>query len=941
MPTFSRIYALSDNPGGDVRYSIDNGVSWSLANAPSGTALVDIAVNPYDPMSVLVAGEDGIYISQDGCSTWTLATGSYSSTATGANFKRIHFVDGFTVFAISDINIVQSTDGGLTFGVVSTTAALYPANLGQCIYFANSAVGFAGIGDKYFITSDGGATWTAANGDLPLASGDTIYGIAASSDLNYILITSEARVWQSTDFGVTNTSVQVLTGTVGYQNVIFYLDTYTFFVLDSAGGNIYKTTDGGSSWTPFLGVFTPGGSAGDPVKFFMKNSSEGFYTPNSNGVFYSSNGGSTLNSVQAGKYWSITGIQFDCGTCPEGFTLVDGICEAVEYSEPTYTGSLLEVTDGNVNAFYGMLGLNLMPDITNLVLPIKGYGATNLVYNFKQNGGAGPIVPGIPGYAPTAYSLLSPVHSTLWGTNSPGCSTGSAGGRLNLTSVWADGIAVEEEVSFTFCINLEQSKQYLIGLAGDNKVKFYVDNNLYVDFDTPPFPTGAGITVSFNYWHVFPVTLSAGNHTIKVSGINLAGPAGFGAEIYDIDLATFQSLLCTPAGTFPSCGNTPADLEPYIVFSTKDLPGTHGNPGQTFVPDPNDPGEYVCADGSTITFCSGTAKCETTIYAPYFPCCFKLRDCQEVQDAIYTNTPLDAYLGKIIEIAEFPNVCWQLEITEDYCFDAITVTVVKEYDDCLSCIPSYKLYNCQDEEQVFYTTQSEFENYTNPSQIVTLQEYPQACWIVGVNNDDIFTPETLTVVEAYPSCAECVPVYYELTNCEDESIIYANPQDDLLDNNNLVVKIDIEDVATCYSVKKIIGWYEPLVDVTVLSGGYKDCSCCEPSPAPEPTVFTRTTQKPVKQFYHITDTNCEINTNVKFAINYYRLFNTIKNGIQNSCEGVDFDRLWIEKELSDYSRINPPGLCTVPVVVVPEECPLTPTVTCDIPTDVSGTGNLT
>ena len=84
-----------------------------------------------------------------------------------------------------------------------------------------------------------------------------------------------------------------------------------------------------------------------------------------------------------------------------------------------------------------------------------------------------------------------------------------------------------------------------------------------------------------------------------------------------------------------------------------------------------------------------------------------------------------------------------------------------------------------------------------------------------------------------------------------------------------------------------------------------------------------------------------INTNVKFAINYYRLFNTIKNGIQNSCEGVDFDRLWIEKELSDYSRINPPGLCTVPVVVVPEECPLTPTVTCDIPTDVSGTGNLT
>ncbi len=205
MPTFSRIYTLSDNPGGDVRYSTDNGLSWNLVNAPSGTSLVDIAVNPYDPMSVLVAGADGIYISQDGGTTWALATGSYSTTATGANFKRIHFVDGFTVFAISDTNIVESSDGGLTFGVVTTTAALYPANLGNCIYFANPSVGFAGIGDMYFITTDGGATWTAANGGLPLAAGDTIYGIAASSDLNYILITSQARVWQSTDFGVTNT----------------------------------------------------------------------------------------------------------------------------------------------------------------------------------------------------------------------------------------------------------------------------------------------------------------------------------------------------------------------------------------------------------------------------------------------------------------------------------------------------------------------------------------------------------------------------------------------------------------------------------------------------------------------------------------------------------------------------------------------------------------
>ncbi len=54
------------------------------------------------------------------------------------------------------------------------------------------------------------------------------------------------------------------------------------------------------------------------------------------------------------------------------------------------------------------------------------------------------------------------------------------------------------------------------------------------------------------------------------------------------------------------------------------------------------------------------------------------------------------------------------------------------------------------------------------------------------------------------------------------------------------------------------------------------------------------------------------------------------------------DKLWIEKELSDYSLINPPGECvTPPAAVVVPDCPAATVVACSPPTDVSGTGDFT
>ena len=254
--------------------------------------------------------------------------------------------------------------------------------------------------------------------------------------------------------------------------------------------------------------------------------------------------------------------------------------------------------------------------------------------------------------------------------------------------------------------------------------------------------------------------------------------------------------------------------------------------------------------------------------------------------------------------------------------------------------PSYTLYNCTNPE-VTINTLTDLSAYIRPSVVVRLEEYSGQCWTVGVGLEGIDVFEDVTVDgEPYASCETCIPIYYTLVNCDTEETIYAEPSDALLANDGLVV--NIEEETGCWLVDRFQQFTEEiLIPVTITQGGYADCVCCLPEPAPEPETFVRTTQQPVKQFYHITDSQCDIRTNTKFADNYYRLFQGLNYGIKNCCDDVNFDKLWIEKELSDYSKINPPDQCVpAPIPATPEECPTAPVAQCTPPTDLSGSGNL-
>ena len=106
----------------------------------------------------------------------------------------------------------------------------------------------------------------------------------------------------------------------------------------------------------------------------------------------------------------------------------------------------------------------------------------------------------------------------------------------------------------------------------------------------------------------------------------------------------------------------------------------------------------------------------------------------------------------------------------------------------------------------------------------------------------------------------------------------------------------------------------------IITDSYVDCACFL---GPEPVKYTRVIPKPDRRFYQITQGQCDIDANIKFAEGYYRLFKELKHGIQNACDNINFNKLWIKKSLSDLAVINDPTACTT---VTP-----TPTVICSEP----------
>jgi hypothetical protein len=298
--------------------------------------------------------------------------------------------------------------------------------------------------------------------------------------------------------------------------------------------------------------------------------------------------------------------------CPAGYTfdVETNSCKLVTiYPATPSGGTTCDVIHGDLSPAYGEFGARLYQDISTKIFPLHGFqntatcGAGSNCYIVKENAGLGTT---------TTIQQQSIPTSIIFDSQGS-----SLKGRLNIAGLWATGYTVDEWLNVSFCINISVQKTVVFAIAGDNQIRANITSttfngggttnlvNLWASEDPSGTPSNTLLGNTFKFWHMFPITLPAGSHTIELSGMNFAGPASFAAEIYDIPIPTLISLMTSSTAVETA-------LEPYILFSTKSLittpPLVIAAVGQTIT--------WSCPGGELLTDCYGVPSCVTIESVP-------------------------------------------------------------------------------------------------------------------------------------------------------------------------------------------------------------------------------------------------------------------------------------------------------------------------------------
>lgn len=201
-----------------------------------------------------------------------------------------------------------------------------------------------------------------------------------------------------------------------------------------------------------------------------------------------------------------------------------------------------------------------------------------------------------------SYTLVDSLARPFWRNNN------TTNGRLNGCGVWRKNACLDptfldtawEYIGFSRTFNLSVAKTVYIGMAADNLCKVKINGATFIQQvgdDTSP-DSGPATGINFNYWHIYPVALSAGTHIIELLALNQGSQAIMGLEIYDNSEA--QILAANSEG------------ELTFLFSTKDMNCQPFNNGTT--------AGYSCADP---TYSLNTAEappiCTKVEYTPKVP----------------------------------------------------------------------------------------------------------------------------------------------------------------------------------------------------------------------------------------------------------------------------------------------------------------------------------
>jgi len=789
-----------------------------------------------------VSGYDTEYfVTADGGINWTKLTytGILVTDVTQGVFIS-PLLDTIVITTVS--GIVVSTNSGATFTTVVPFTAAFAAGKGPQLSIVNNNLMFTADGDcNLYKSVNGGVNWTQVSLNYTFGNDDPV-GIGFYSETEGYITNTTTDVYKIVgdtvtvvDTGNTLTSISSIEYDCGCPDSTVEPDPSTglcpglpqLLPPSSSSGDIYyvRRTGGSTAWGwRGLTLFPPVTSADYPIVSTTNQAPGGSY------LFYKNTNG----------------------------TLLQPVVDTNQYEDPinaTTLAALSVLPNSNFGTGPGQINTIRRSRSPLWGAPMTAAGSACM----SSTCGSWPtsvLNTNSQTYAPdpndTTVRFIAPGNVVNF--NVPG--------RLSQIGIWAYDATTsaafpnEENLSFTYCLNINEAKQYLIGIAGDNYVKIEAKFPNTIPNTTTDYVTIFDIVndqaASYTKWYILPVFFPVGQTQIRVTGKNQDNQYAFAAEIYDIDFIDFYNYFtadcvddnCTglryPSDITRSSTYTfdPSDPKLKVIFNTADAALVPNNIGQTGAPISY--GTLSCPAGYTLSecnsffvpMCSGVAPGEPPVECPC-----RLESCLpdssgntviEYTDTV--NTPgIDSYIGGVF--SDDTTGCWQVFQNDTLVYDLVAKSTTKGVlQNCLQCQPLYLLFDCNDLITPLYCTYVDLSSYLGTDTLIKINNGVESfsqCFKVGLSEElecSTTLLDVVNIVSEYTNCSDCIPPAYQLTTCLEPSISLYTTQDLSMYLGKSVTVIEYPGL--CFIVETGTAQVAPPISFTI-NNIYDDCDCCK------------------------------------------------------------------------------------------------------------------
>ncbi len=319
----SILYACA--PGGGLWKTTNSGVSWTLMNTDflASIGISDIAIDPTNPNILYIATGDGnagdtyalgVLKSTDGGATWNPTGLSWSVQQTRVTSRiLIHPTNSNILLVATSNGLWRTTDAG------GSWASVQSGNFKDIVFKPGDPNTVYAAGNQFFRSTNNGASWTQVTSGLPTsnvtrmgigvspAEPDYVYILAGRSD-NSGFLGFYRSVNGGTSFTTQATTPNIMgwssagsdTGGQAWYDLSIAVDPVNADIVYTGGVNIWKTTNGGTSWTCNAHWY---GDAGLPyvhadihALFFIPGTTT-MLVGCDGGVFRTTNGGTSYSDI--------------------------------------------------------------------------------------------------------------------------------------------------------------------------------------------------------------------------------------------------------------------------------------------------------------------------------------------------------------------------------------------------------------------------------------------------------------------------------------------------------------------------------------------------------------------------------------------------------------------------------------------------------------------